>query len=270
MDSLEHLDLFSGIGGFTLAAKWTGEIKTTQFVEIDPWCRKVLSQNFKGVPIHDDVSTFTSKPGQFDLFTAGFPCQDISGNGHQKGIVEGTRSGLFFEIIRLIRECRPRYVLLENVAALLTSNGGRDMGTVLWELSQIGYDAEWQVISANSLGASHFRERLWIIAYTSSLGHEIAERKEHKDKQEWGILSARDEWTKLCPRHQRNELFTTPRFGDIPRLPRRNDGLPGGLDVRQRVKALGNSIVPHCAEIPLRRILTINRMMKQIKAQNAD
>jgi len=259
--TLSHLDLFSGIGGFSLAAKWTGGIKTTQFVEIDPWCRKTLAKNFKGVPIHDDIATFTSQPGQFDLFTAGFPCQDISANGHQKGIMEGTRSGLFFEIVRLICECRPRYVLLENVAALLTSNEGRDMGTVLWELSQIGYDAEWQVISAGSLGASHIRERLWIIAYPDGFGHAIAEREERKGGQEWGLLHPNNERSELCENYQRPQLSRAPRLGDIPNLPRRGDGLPGGVDVAQRLKALGNAIVPHCAEIPLRRILEIERQL---------
>ena len=262
MQDLTHLDLFSGIGGFSLAAKWTGGIETTQFVEIDPWCRKVLSNNFKGIPIYGDITTFTAEPGQFDLFTAGFPCQDISFAGSQQGIREGTRSGLFFEIIRLIRECRPRYVLLENVAALLTSNNGRDMGTVLWELSQVGYDAEWQVISASSLGASHKRERLWIIAYPNSLGHAIAEWEEREHVQEWGLLRAHDEGPELCETYQRPELSRSPRSSDIPSLPRRSDGLPGGMDVRQRVKALGNSIVPQCAEIPLRRILEINNNLK--------
>ena len=260
--TLSHLDLFSGIGGFSLAAKWTGGIKTTQFVEIDPWCRKVLAQNFKGVPIHDDIAAFTSQPGQFDLFTAGFPCQDISESGSQKGIKEDTRSGLFFEIIRLICECRPRYVLLENVAALLSSNGGSDMGTVLWELSQIGYDAEWQVISANSLGANHIRERLWIIAYPNSIGQCVQERDKHKDVQKWGLLPKNDTKGKECGKaYICSGLSKSPRSSDIPNLPRRDDGLPGGVDVRQRLKALGNSIVPHCAEIPLRRILEIERQL---------
>jgi len=261
MQDLTHLDLFSGIGGFSLAGKWTGGIKTTQFVEIDPWCRKVLAKNFKGIPVHDDITTFTSQPGQFDLFTAGFPCQDLSIAGHQKGIAEGTRSGLFFEIIRLIRTGRPRYVLLENVAALLSSNGGRDMGTVLWELSQIGYDAEWQIISASSLGASHTRERLWIIAYPVCVGHAIAEWEECKGGQEWGFFHPNDERSELCENYQRPQLSRAPRSGDIPKFPGRDDGLPGGVDVRERLKALGNSIVPKCAEIPLRRILEINNSL---------
>lgn len=260
--TLSHLDLFSGIGGFSLAAQWVGSIETKQFVEIDLWCQQLISQNFSGIPIHDDITTFTSQPGQFDLFTAGFPCQDISANGHQKGIMEGTRSGLFFEIVRLIRECRPRYVLLENVAALLSSNGGRDMGTVLWKLSQIGYDAEWQVISAGSLGASHIRERLWLIAYPNGFGSRSDKWEGCKGLQGWDSTSAKRRKGKELPSgSQRNELFRAPRLGDIPKLPGRNDGLPGGVDVAKRLKSLGNSIVPQCAEIPLRRILEIERKL---------
>lgn len=262
--TLSHLDLFSGIGGFSLAGKWTGRIKTTQFVEINQWCQRLISQNFPGIPIHDDITTFTCTPRQFDLFTAGFPCQDISIAGHQKGIKEGTRSGLFFEILRLIRTGRPRYVLLENVPALLTSNGGRDMGAVLWELSQVGYDAEWQVISANSLGASHVRERLWVVAYPNSVGYAIAEWKERGTLQEWGILHADDEGQKLRSSYQRNELSRSPRPSNISIIPRTDDGISKGLDNTERLKALGNSIVPQCAEIPLLRILEIERQLCEI------
>lgn len=256
---LNHLDLFSGVGGFALAAKWVGGIQTTQFVEIDPWCRKRLNQNFPGVSTHDDIATFTSHRGEFDLFTAGFPCQDISVAGHQKGVQKETRSGLFFEIIRLIRECRPSYVLLENVSALLSINGGTDMGTVLYQLSQVGYDAEWQTISAAALGANHKRDRIWIVAYPNSIGLQIAQWEKREAVQKWGMVSPDLERQELHPRYQRNELSKSPRSGTIAQSPRRNDGLPGGVDVAERLKALGNSIVPQVAEIPLRRILEIQR-----------
>jgi DNA (cytosine-5)-methyltransferase 1 len=260
---LKHLDLFSGIGGFGLPSQWVGGIQTTQFVEINAWCRRLLKQNFPGIPTHDDIATFTSHRGDFDLFTAGFPCQDLSVAGNQKGIQEGTRSGLFFEIVRLIRECGPRYVLLENVPALLSSNGGRDMGTVLWELSEVGYDAEWQIVSANALGANHTRERLWIVAYPHSVGYAISEWEKREAVQQWGLVPANDEGEKLRPRYQRNELSRSPRSSAIAQSPRRNDGLPRGVDVAERLKALGNSIVPQCAEIPLRRILEIERQLNQ-------
>lgn len=259
---LKHLDLFSGIGGFSLAGKWVGGIETTQFVEIDPWCGSLRNQNFKGIQAHDDIATFSGYPGQFDLITAGFPCQDLSAAGSQEGIREGTRSGLFFEVIRIIRECRPTYVLLENVAALLTSNKGRDMGTVLWELSQVGYDAAWQTISANALGASHTRDRLWIMAYPHSIGYELSEWERRGEAQEWGILHQNNEGQELRQTHKRPELSKTPRPRDIASVPRANDGIPGGVDVAQRLKALGNSIVPQVAEIPLRRIIQIHKSLK--------
>ena len=118
---LKLLDLFSGIGGFSYAAeRIVGGFKTTQFVELDPYCQKVLRKNFPNTPIHDDIKTFTAKRGQFDIITAGFPCQDLSVAGKQRGIGEGTRSGLFYEIIRLLGEIQPRFVLFENVRNLLS------------------------------------------------------------------------------------------------------------------------------------------------------
>ena len=160
--TLKLLDTFAGIGGFSYAAEQLlGGFKTTQFVEIEPYCQKVLKKHWPNVPIHDDIKTFTAKPFQYDCIAGGFPCQDVSVAGQQRGITKETRSGLFYELIRIIRMVRPKYVLLENVAALL-NNG---MGIVLGELSEIGYDVEWKVISARERGACHLRQRVWIIAY---------------------------------------------------------------------------------------------------------
>ena len=162
---MKLLDTFAGIGGFSYAAeKLVGGFETTQFVEIDPYCQKVLKKHWPHIPIHDDITTFTAKPGEFDIITGGFPCQDISVAGLQKGITKETRSGLFYELIRVIRMVRPKYVVLENVAAIL--NRGLDI--VLRELFEAGYDAEWAVISASSLGACHQRSRWWLVAYPKS------------------------------------------------------------------------------------------------------
>lgn len=162
---MKLLDTFAGIGGFSYAAeKLVGGFETTQFIEINPYCQKVLNKHWSHVPIHDDITTFTAKPGEFDIITGGFPCQDISVAGLQKGITKETRSGLFYELIRVIRMVRPQYVVLENVAAIL--NRGLDI--VLRELSEAGYDAEWAVISASSLGACHQRSRWWLVAYPNS------------------------------------------------------------------------------------------------------
>ena len=159
---LKILDGFAGIGGFSYAAhRIVGGFETTQFIEIDKFCQKLLAKRFPNIPIHDDVRTFTANLGEFDVFCSGFPCQDISVAGLQKGITKETRSGLFFEVIRIIRMVRPKFVVLENVAAIL--NNGLDI--VLGELSEAGYDAEWAIVSCEDMGGCHRRQRWWCAAY---------------------------------------------------------------------------------------------------------
>lgn len=160
---LKVLDLFSGIGGFSLGLDRTGGFETIAFCEIDPECQKVLNKHWPEVPLFVDVTTLSWKSSwdKIDVICGGFPCQDISVAGKQKGIKNGTRSGLWFEYKRLIGEIRPSYVIIENVAAL-RSNG---LVTVLQDLWTLGYDAEWNIISARDIGACHLRERIWIIAY---------------------------------------------------------------------------------------------------------
>ena len=171
---MKILDTFAGIGGFSYAAeRLIGGFETTQFIEIDPFCQKVLKKHWPHVPIHDDIRTFTAKPFQYQVICGGFPCQDISVAGLQKGITEETRSGLFFELMRVIRMVRPQYVVLENVAAIL--NRGLDI--VLRELSEAGYDAEWSVIPASSVGACHQRSRWWLVAYPNSKQSNRTESK---------------------------------------------------------------------------------------------
>jgi len=160
-----HLDLFSGIGGFALAARWAG-LQTTAFCEKDPYCQRVLRKNFPDVPIHDDVKTLDGT--QFkDIFliTGGFPCQDISIAGKGAGI-DGERSGLWTELHRIISEVRPRFALVENVPALTFRGGTRVIG----DLTEIGYDCEWQIVGADDVGAPHKRKRIWIVAYSKSAG----------------------------------------------------------------------------------------------------
>ena len=180
---LKVLDCFSGIGGFALAESFfEGKFETKQFVEINPYCQQVLSKNFKGVPIHDDIKTFTAPRRSFDLCTFGFPCQDISIGGQQKGIGEGTRSGLFYECIRLLREIRPQFAIFENVRNLLSIEEGRVFQEVLFQIAQAGYDAEWSVVSARDVGGCHLRERVWIIAYPKHNGSSTPKRLRFNDK----------------------------------------------------------------------------------------
>ena len=174
--ALKVLDLFSGIGGFSYAAeKIVGGYKTTQFVEIDPYCQSVLRKNFPNTPIHNDIKTFTAKPGEFDVFTIGFPCQDLSVAGKQRGINDQTRSGLFYESIRLLRQVRPRFALFENVRNLLSHEKGGTFQEVLFQIAKSGYSCEWAVVSAKDLGACHLRQRVWIIAYSNDYGQQRGE-----------------------------------------------------------------------------------------------
>lgn len=157
------LDLFSGIGGFSLGLERAG-MTTVAFCEINEARQVDLRQAFPGVPVFGDVTALTAdQVGDVDIITGGFPCQDISTAGRRAGI-NGRRTGLFSEIIRLSRDLRPSIILLENSADLLTGADGAWARHVFGQLAEIGYDAEWHVIPASGLGAPHQRERVWIIA----------------------------------------------------------------------------------------------------------
>lgn len=165
------LDLFAGIGGFTIGLERAG-FETVAFCEIEPYAQKVLRKNWPEVPIYDDVRTITadrlaSDGIGVDVITGGFPCQDISVAGNQAGIQDGTRSGLWSECARLLGELQPRYAIFENVTNLLNGERGDWFKRVLWDISEVGYDAEWHCIPASELGAHHHRDRVWIIAYPS-------------------------------------------------------------------------------------------------------
>jgi DNA (cytosine-5)-methyltransferase 1 len=171
--------LFAGIGGFELGFTRAG-FDVSWEVEIDPYCQKVLAKNFPEAERFGDIRECGShnlKP--VDVICGGFPCQDISNAGLRAGIT-GERSGLWKEYARIIRELRPRFVLVENVAALL----GRGMGVVLGDLAEIGYDAEWTVISAADVGAPHLRERIWIVAYPRGEGRREDARSTYANEGE--------------------------------------------------------------------------------------
>lgn len=162
------LDLFSGIGGFSLGLERTGGFKTAAFCEIDPFCRRVLAKHWPTVPCYDDIRTLTAdalaRDGiTVDVICGGFPCQDVSYAGKRDGL-EGARSGLWREYARLIGEIRPRFVIVENVPGLLSLG----MGDVLGDLAAIGYDATWDCIPAAAVGAPHRRDRVWIVAHAAS------------------------------------------------------------------------------------------------------
>jgi len=158
------LDLFSGIGGFSLGLEVAG-FQTVAFCEADEACRRVLAKNWPGVPIHDDVQNLsaqhlTADGISVDAICGGFPCQNISLAGRMEGI-DGAKSGLWQHYLRLIGELRPAWVIIEN-SPVLRSKG---LEAMLGELAALGYDAEWHCLPANAFGAPHRRDRLWIVAY---------------------------------------------------------------------------------------------------------
>jgi DNA (cytosine-5)-methyltransferase 1 len=180
-EKLKVLDLFSGIGGFSLGLERTGGFRTIAFCEIDNYCQLVLRKHWPDVFIHSDIRKLGRQHFEGwqwpDVICGGFPCQDISVANYDGKGLDGDRSGLWFEYERIIGELRPRYVIVENVANLLV----RGIDRVIGGLAAIGYDAEWQVIPACAVGAHHRRNRVWIIAYPGSDGRDG--RRNHRGRR---------------------------------------------------------------------------------------
>lgn len=180
MNKLRVLDLFSGIGGFSLGLERTGGFETVAFCEIEEFPRKVLAKHWPDVPCYRDVRELTAERLAtdgiaVDVICGGFPCQDVSMAGKRIGVGDGTRSGLYVEVTRLAGDLRPSIIVLENVAGLLSGPSqqpGQWFGLVLGDLAAIGYDAVWHCLPLGRLGAPHERDRVWIVAYPREAGLE--------------------------------------------------------------------------------------------------
>jgi DNA (cytosine-5)-methyltransferase 1 len=260
-------DLFSGIGGFSLAARWMNW-RTIWFSEIDPYCQQVLAQHWPGVPQLGDITQIDwSTVERPDVLCGGFPCQDISNAGKRAGI-GGARSGLWSEYARAIRDLRPRYVVVENSAALL----GRGLGRVLGDLAALGYDAEWHCIPASAVGADHLRDRIWIIAHPNGTGDQSLDFIGREPRQsEVGEDAAHHHSARPSRRVQagahcedagdfrpwlRSALDTAPAFPGLdgagaPVLGRGENGIPHRVD---RMHAIGNAVVPQIPHVIFRCI----------------
>ena len=241
------LDLFAGIGGFSLGLERTGGFQTVAFCEIDKKAQLVLKKHWPGVPIYGDIKDLTSERLQADeivpdVITGGFPCQDISGAGKGKGIV-GERSGLWSEMFRLIGDVRPTWAIIENVSALRS----KGLTLVLQDLCSVGYCAEWHCIPASAVGAPHQRDRIWIVAHPNEPrleGWLRAGLQECPGKLSIGKGSPREE--KLS-----DQWRIEPNVGRVA------DGVPKRVD---RLKQLGNSVVPQIPELLGRAILSTNAL----------
>lgn len=225
------LDLFSGIGGFSLGLERAG-MTTVAFCECEEYPRRVLAKHWPGVPIYNDVRTLTAQQLKddgigVDVICGGFPCQDVSLAGKGAGL-DGERSGLWFEFARLVREIRPEWVIIENDVGLLH----RGMDRVLNSLADVGYDAEWDRWTACSVGLPHARRRLYAVAYPAS---------------RWGQQRRR---LKLAPGS--NSARHLHNWQHQPEPPRVATGLPHRMD---RNWALGNSLTPRIPELLGRAIM---------------
>lgn len=240
---MNGLDLFSGIGGIGLAlSPW---VRTVAYCERERYVQGVLlsrmqSGDIDTAPIWDDVQTLRAEQlPRIDIISGGFPCQDISVAGAGRGL-DGERSGLFFEICRLIGELRPRFVFLENVPAISV----RGLDRVLLELTALGYDTRWTTISAESVGACHLRKRWFLLA------HSNKERLQGFFKPDTITRESIDEkGFPIC-----GFDFVKPfQVSSIPENIRMDDGLPHRVD---RIKCLGNSVVPKQVQEAFIKLIT--------------
>lgn len=287
--------LFAGIGGIDLGLERAG-FQTKWQVEIDDYARKVLQRHFPAAERFRDVKQFPPKPDStwllhrwkerfsVDILAAGFPCQDISYAGKGAGL-KGERSGLFYEVIRIIRVLGPELVLLENVSALLT----RGLDQVLGTLASIGYDAEWHCIPAAYVGAPHIRDRVFIVAYSMCKSTWLQKPRDCGQEREYSIASEstvlRQENRTPCSEgigaDSKNVSDTNGqglqgqrqvtgrikpkqhyagydcRWEAEPAVGRVVNGISNRVD---RIRGLGNAVVPQVAEYIGRQIIhSLNR-----------
>lgn len=264
--------LFSGIGGIDLGLERAGMTCKWQ-VEIDDYATRVLEKHWPGVARFKDIKTVgKSELGKVDLIAGGFPCQDISYAGAGAGL-SGERSGLFYELVRIVRELEPRFVLLENVSALLT----RGLDDVLGTLASIGFNAEWHCLQAANFGAPHLRDRIFIVGYSNTAGKRAGRKTEgwkpfKSDKVGQWLEQRRDDGrseiladTDLQGPQRRQETGNakksrTNREQQFARQGERDDrhnweaepavcrvanGIPHRVD---RLRGLGNAVVPQISQ----------------------
>ena len=244
------LDLFSGIGGFSLGLERAG-FETVAFCEIEEFPRRVLAKHWPEVPCYDDIRTLTAERLAadgiaVDVICGGFPCQDVSEANVSGQGLEGVRSGLWGEYRRLIGEIRPRFAIVENVSNLLH----RGLGTVLGDLAALGYDAEWHCIPASVVGAPHERDRIWIVAHpVASQWGPIIEQG-HLAGPHSIFAHGQEDAGRASPIPEASWLQPWSAVADA--LQRVDDGVPYRLD---GFNGCANAVVPQIPELIGRALL---------------
>ncbi len=258
--------LFSGIGGLELGLEWAGLGPVKWQVEIDPFCRQVLAKHWPEVQRFEDVRAVGAEQlAPVDLICGGFPCQDVSSAGKRAGLA-GSRSGLWREYARVVREVGPQWVVVENV-----SSGARLwVDSVSNDLEQLGYEVLPVPLSAANVGAPHLRRRVFVVAHSKfqQLRHELrwSSRAQGQDPSKpddpgepWWV--ANPELARL-PRPSGSRVNRPGRASiepapgtwsndsmPEPTLCRVDDGPAAWVDRNERLRALGNAVVPQCAEV---------------------
>lgn len=279
---MKVLDLFSGIGGFSLGLESTGYFQTIAFVEKDKFCRKVLQKNFNNIPIEEDIRNVRGERYEADVITSGFPCQPFSVAGKRKGTDDDRY--LWDETIRVVSECKPRWFIGENVEGIININNGMVLRQVQDDLEKEGFQVRCLIIPASGIGAWHQRKRVWIIANSNTRfcigenqeiqargntinngGKNVSNSNSNLRKwrgaeqqsganQVWGFCTEKKEQTQYDIRSK--TIGCDVVFGEREtwwQTQSRICGVPNGIsfeldkDRANRIKALGNSIVPQIA-----------------------
>lgn len=272
---LNGLDLFSGIGGISIAlGDW---VRTVAYCENDHHAQAVLLSRMRDdsicrAPIWDDVRTLRGDmlAGGIDIISGGFPCQDISIAGDGAGL-GGSRSGLFFEVVRLTRELRPAFVFLENVPAITV----RGLDRVLLEFTSLGYDCRWTIVSAQEVGAPHLRERWFLLAHSNGKHVRLSESGQRREALHAAAALEDGE----APNANGSRLaFSGTQVGLEPKQPFGLDLLEGndwdeyaaflrrmdhGLPNRSHgIRGLGNSVVPQAVREAFIRLSGLEREVR--------
>ena len=266
---LNVVDLFSGIGGFTLGLESTGYFKTIQFVENEKWCQKILNKNFSEVPIHEDIKTY--KGCDADVVVGGFPCQPFSIAGKGKATQDDRH--LWPDMFRVIKETKPTWVIGENVRNIISISDGMVLEQVYLDLESEGYEVQSFIIPASAVNAPHQRYRTWIVAYSrrtlqsrtklrkeneNEVGKGYANQSERSSKTSESDVADTD--SKGLQRTKQHETYngetktqyTTAKCFEEkgyywefePNVGRVANGIPNRVD---RLRGLGNAIVPQIA-----------------------
>lgn len=265
--SLTHGSLFSGIGGFDLAAHWAG-FTNLWACEIDDWSQRLLKKRFPNSTIYGNIlTTDWATVAPVDIVSGGFPCQPFSSSGKRKGAQDDRF--LFPKMLEVIATVRPRWVVGENVGGLLTIEDGHIFDDICTSLANQGYEVWPVVIPASALGAPHRRDRIWIVANATNANSQSRDNSHDRDgsprmEKADGQTHGRIECTEL-PKLARRSLWESKCPEVATRLCRVDDGIPAGVDRpgkrydRKRLHGLGNAIVPQVAHL-------IFECIKQVEA----